>query len=500
MRRRAAVVSLAGASLLGGLASISGIVAWPEMAASGYFLAHGWRLYEQVIEMYTPLLPYAVAGVGAVAGFDAPAFRFLVGVLLFAQGLLLGPGVLRGRTSASRVAVLGLCLAAVAAWTAYFDAFALYPDPFLAPFALGAVLLLERFERTGHARLLAWAGLALGTGILVKQTFALAAIGAALWLVLASRRCSTRNALALAATVAAPYLVFAALWGAVFRTWAHLRWTLVIPFTRHASDMRTLPDRADVLESIAPFLVLAALVLVSPPRRPRSLSSPLVWVAVATVGMAWPRWGLLHLSATTGLLALALARALRAGSLGARRLARSRSRLRRVGALAVGGGLLATHVVVAAAGGGAELFYQAGPGIRYWDEPEFRTSAAEARDRVGEARELFSYYATNDNIYVLARAFPPAGLYVNPGPVFFLEEDGLDERVIAALEERPGLPVLYREPSGSDHAWAARTQLWRFLAARTRVVGPSAGRGEWREVTPSPGRLPRQGLPSGGSR
>ena len=81
MKRRAAVVSLTGASLLGGLASVAGIVAWPEMAASGYFLAHGWRLYEQVIEMYTPLLPYAVAGVGAVAGFDAPAFRFLVGVL-----------------------------------------------------------------------------------------------------------------------------------------------------------------------------------------------------------------------------------------------------------------------------------------------------------------------------------------------------------------------------------------------------------------------------------
>ena len=491
MKRRSALPSLAGGALLGGLAAVAGVVAWPEMAASGYFLAHGWRLYDQVIQQYTPLLMYIVAGVGSALGFGAGSFRLLVGIFLFAQGLLLGFEVLRGSLSGARTVTYGVALAAVAAWTAYFDAFALYPDCSLAPFALGAVLLLERFERTGRTRPLALAGLALGAGILVKQTFACAAIGAALWLVLASRRRSVRNALTLAGTVAAPYLVFCALWGALFQTSGHLLWTLVIPLTRHAPDMGVGPDRADLLESIAPFLVLASLVLLSPPRLPHSRSSPLVWVALATIGMAWPRWGLLHLSATTGLLGLALARALRAGSLGARRVARSRSRLRRVVFLGAAGGLLATHIVVAAAGGGSELFHQAGSGVRFWDEPDFRQLASEAKERIGPTREFLTYYATHDNIYVLAEAFPPGKLYVNAGPLFFLEVDDLDNRLVETLGRKPGLAVLFRNPTGVELRWARRTRLWHFFARRTRAVSPSKGDAEWREVIPAPGPDPR---------
>ena len=491
MKGRSALLSLTGASLLGGLAAVGGIVAWPEMVASGYFVARGWRLYDEVIQQYTPLLMYVVAGVGSVLGFGAGSFRLLVGIFLFAQGLLLGLEVLRGRLSAARTVLYGVALAAVAAWTAYFDALALYPDCALAPFALGAVLLLEQFERTGRRRSLALAGLALGAGILVKQTFAFAAIGAALWLVLASRRRSVENALTLAGTVSAPYLAFCALWGALFQTTAHVLWTLVLPLTRHAPDMGAGPDRADLLESIAPFLVLAPLVLLAPSRSSRSRSSPLVWVTLALIGMAWPRWGLLHLSATTGLLGLALARALRAGSLGARRVARSGSRLRRVVVLGAAGGLLATHIVVAAAGGGRELFYQARTGVRFWDEPNFRQLASEAKERTGPTRELFSYYATHDNIYVLSETSPPGRLYVNSGPLFFLEVDDLDDRLVETLGSRPGLAVLFRSPAGDELRWARRTRLLRFLARRTRPVSPGKGVGEWREVTPAPGPEPR---------
>ncbi len=497
MTGRALGLSVGGGLALAGLSAVVGIVAWPEMAASGYFIAHGWHLYDQVIQQYTPLLMLVVAGVGSVFGFDAPSFRLLVGIFLFAQGLLLGFALLRGRSSGARTATWCVALAAVAAWTAYFDAFALYPDSALAPFALGAVLFLERFERTGRLRPLALAGLVLGAGILVKQTFAWAAIGTALWLVLASRRRSVKHALTVAGTVAAPYLAFCVLWGALFRTTAHLRWTLVIPLTVHAPQMGAAPDRASLVESIAPFLVLASLVLLSPPRLSRSRSSPLVWVALALVGMAWPRWGLLHLSATTGLLGLALARALRAGSLAARRVARSGSRWRRVVFLGAGGGLLATHVVVAAAGGGGELFFQAGSGIRFWDEPESRQFASEAKVRTGPGGEFFTYYATHDNIYVRTGTFPPGGLYVNSGPLFFLEMDGLDDRLVEALERRPGLAVLFRNPAGDDLKWATRTRLWSFLSRRTRVVGTSTGDGEWREVLPPPGPGARPAVPGG---
>lgn len=500
MRTRASALALAGAALLGSVAAVVGIVAWPETVASGYFLAHGWRLYDQIIEMYTPLLVLLTAGAGAAAGFDGPTFRLLVGLGLFGQGVLLGVGVLRGRPTPLRAAAFAAGLAAVATWTAYFDGFALYPDPFVAPFALGAVLLLERFDRNGRLLCLASGGLVLGAGILVKQTFAWAAIGAVLWLVLSARNRRTRAVLVLAGAVAAPYLAFASLWGAFFRTGAHVRWTLLIPFTRHAPDMKALPDRADLLESAAPFLVLAALALLSPRRRPGSPSSPLVWIALATTGMAWPKWGLLHLSGTTGVLGLALARAFRAGLVRLRRGEGRAPAWRRAAVLGTAGGLLATHLSVAAAGGGAELFHQARSGIRYWDEPALRACATEAGQRVGATREFFSYYATWDNVYVLARAFPPGELYVNAGPVFFLEEEGLEERLVAALATRPGLPVLYREPVGAELPWAARTpDLQEFLAARTRFVGPSAGGGEWRTVTPATGP-PGNPQPPGGER
>jgi hypothetical protein len=491
---KAAAITLVGAGALASLVWLVGVVAWPEIAASAYFLAHGWRLYDQVIEMYPPLLALLVAGAGAVAGFDTPAFRSVIGSGLFVQGVLLGCGALRGRATRTRVAAFGAGLAAVAAWTAYFDGYALYPDPFLAAFALGAVLLFERFDRTGRLAGLAWGGLVLGTGILVKQTFAWAAVGAALWLVLSARSRRWPAVLTLAGSVAAPYLVFAAGWGAIFGTSAHLRWTLLIPITRHAPDMGTLPDRADLLEAVAPFLVLAALALLSPRRRPGSPSSPLVWITVATAGMAWPRWGLLHLSATTGVLGLALARSLRAGLLQARRGTRSGRDWRRIAALGAAGGLLATHVAVGAAGGGVELLHQSRSGVRYWDEPELRAHAAEAARLVGPDREFLSYYATWDNVYVLARGFPPGALYVNSGPVFFLEADGLEDRLVAALAARPGLPVLYRAPAGPELDWAARTpKLRRFLADRTRRTGPSVGAAEWREVIGAPG-------PAAGSR
>ena len=488
MRIQAAVLALVGAAALASLASFVGFVAWPELTASAYFLAHGWRLYDQVIEMYTPLLVGLVAGAGAVSGFDTPAFRSVLGAGLFVQGAILGLGVLRGRPTPSRVAAFGAGLAAVAVWTAYFDGYALYPDPFLAPFALGAVLLLERFDRTGRRRWLAWGGLVLGVGILVKQTFAWAAVGAALWLVFSARRRRSSAVVTLAGTVAAPYLAFAVLWGTVFGTSAHLRWTLLIPFTHHAPDMGTAPDPADLTESVAPFLGLAALALLSPRRRPGAPSSPLFWIAVGTAGMAFPRWGLLHLSATTGVLALALARAVRTGLLVARRGRRYGRGWRQAAALGTAGGLLATHVAVGAAGGGNELLHQARSGVRYWDEPELRACAAEAARHLGPAREFFSYYATWDNVYVLARGFPPDALYVNPGPVFFLEADGLEDRLVAALAARPGLPVLYREPAGTELRWTARTvKLREFLAVRTRRTGPSVGGAEWREVTGAPG-------------
>ncbi len=486
MTRRALALAAAGGLALGGLAFVVGVVAWPEMAASGYFLSLGWRLYEEVVQQYTPLLMYAVAAAGSLFGFDGTTFRLVVALPLFAQGLLLGVGVLRGRLSTGRLTVWLAALGAVAAWTAYFDAFAIWPDAALAPFALGTVLLLEEFERSGRTRPLASAGLLLGIGILVKQTFAWTALGGAAWLLLASRRRTARRAVVLAVAVAAPCLAFWAAWAAAFGTTAHFRWTFVLPLTRHTGDMGVAPGGQDLLEAVAPFLVLAAAAVLVPPLVRRRAPSPLPWVTLATVAMAWPRWGLLHLAATTGLLALALARALRTAVAASRRFRRPGHRTAsRAPLLGAGLGLLATHVAVAIAGGGVELTAQAGGGVRYWDEPPLVRLAAETADRVGRGQELLSYFATNDNIYVRSRTVPPGRLYVNIGFWFFLREDGLDERLTTRLSLRPGLPVLFRGPVGEDLEHARRTRIWRFLDRNTRVLSGASEDAEWREVARS---------------
>lgn len=483
MTGRALAATAAGGLALGGLAFVVGVVAWPEMAASGYFLSLGWRLYEEVIQQYTPLLMYAVAAAGSLFGFDGATFRLVVALPLLAQGFLLGLGVLRGRVSAGRLAAWLAALGAVAVWTAYFDAFAIWPDAALAPFALGTVLLLEEFERSGRTRPLVSAGLLLGVGILVKQTFAWTAFGGAAWLLLASRRRTARKVVAFAAAVASPCLAFWSAWAAAFGTSAHVRWTFVLPLTRHAGDMGVAPGGTDLLEAIAPFLVLAAAaVLVPPPVRQRT-PSPLPWVTLATVGMAWPRWGLLHLAAATGLLALALARALRVAVAAARRFRRpGRPAITRALALGAGLGLLATHLGVAIAGGGVELAAQVGGGVRYWDEPPLVRLAGETAGRVGPGQELLSYFATNDNLYVRSRTVPPGRLYVNIGFWFFLREEGLDERLTTLVSLRPGLPVLFRGPVGEDLEHARRTKIWRFLDRSTRFVSRASEDAEWREV------------------
>src|SRR6202008_2071062 len=145
-------------------------------------------------------------------------------------------------------------------WQCYMDGLAVFPDPLLPPVLLAAALLLERFDATGSRARLREGGLLLGLAIMVKQTSAWVALAALAWALL--RRKGGRTVLELAAAIAAPYALFVVLWGAAFRTTAHVYWTLYVPvFSRFAGEIGDRAGLADFHEVLAPFLVIPAVML-----------------------------------------------------------------------------------------------------------------------------------------------------------------------------------------------------------------------------------------------
>ena len=485
MRPAPAAVPLAAlaAILAGALPFAVGTTAWPEIVTPAWFVTQGVHLYDDILFPHTPLLILATAAAGSLFGFSASVLRALPAVSLAAAAALLVAGVRPHR--ASRAGPLaGFCvgLPLLVLLNVYTEGPALWPEPFLIPFFLGGVLLLERHERTGGPGVLAAAGLVFGVAILVKQTAAWPFLAALLWLASRSRRRSRRAAATFAAAGALPYAGFALSWALAFRTLGHLRWTLIYPvFSGHAREIATPVTSADVHEALVLALPIAALLLGGAARGPSArLRSPLVAVALATSGMAWPRFGLLHLAGATGLLALASCRGLlflRAGARNARRVSRTA-----LGALALSGAAQSVVLGVAGLGAGPLLVDAVGGPVFFWDDSATRALAESVRARVPAGGELL-LFETRQTLYPLTGTRAPGGFYVNPGFWYYLKRDGADERLVAALQAKPGLPILFREPLADAEAVRA-TRVYRFLASSTVPDGPAPGGAVWRRVAP----------------
>lgn len=481
-----AVVATALGAAASGLAPfVLSVSAWPEIVTPAWFVTRGVPLYEGIFFPHTPLLILLTALAGGLFGFNAPLLRCLVALPMAAAGALLVVGTRPGHRSGARFGLfLGVPLFVL--WTVYTEGPALWPEPALAPLILGATLLLERFEKTGSRRALGAGALLLGTAVLVKQTSAWAGLAALAWLLLRSSRRSWPAVLLLSSGVAAPYAVFAAGWGLLGRTTAHLTWTLVLPLlSQHAPEIATRPDAADLHEALALFLAIPALGLALRALPGSRLRSPAAFLVAGCAGMAWPRWGLLHLSAAVGVVSLLLARAapalLTAARRGRRRSLRSGGRL----AFAAGAGAFLTGAAVAVAGAGPLLLDRIGGPLFHWDDRATSVLAASVRRRVPPGGELFVFDAPQ-NLYPLTGTRFPGGLYVNPSFWYYLNKEGLDGRLVAILAARPGLPILFHEPWASETA-LRRTELWRFLSTRTRVAERLDGSTSWRVVAPPGG-------------
>jgi hypothetical protein len=460
------------------------VVAWPDMVTPPYFVSRGAALYDEVIIPYTPLLILLVAALGKAFGFSALLFRSVIALSLASTGALVAASALRRRSGPGRAALVVLLgLPLVAAWTLYFEGPALWPDPFLAPLLLAAALVLEKGDRSGDASSLRAGGLLLGFAILVKQTSAWVLVAALVWTCLVSRRRSLGNGLRLLGWASVPYAGFVVLWGFVCRTTAHVYWTFLLPFAGLAGEVSTRPDAADLKETVAPFLVVPATLLIAfALHRQKARASPLVFLAVGTLGMAWPRWGLLHLAGATGLLVALALGSIRALGVAARRMrTRSPSRLA-VASLCIGAGLLAVHVGVAILGAWNLAEGDIGGAAYYWDGPEVERAVKLVTDRVGVGGTFLNYSSARETVYVRSGTRPPAGLYINTSYWFFLNKDDLDARLVRALRDEPDTPILFSEPTGAQRGRSIRTKLYRFLKSETDEVERLPDGLSWRRV------------------
>lgn len=481
--RAAALLAVPAAVLAAALPFVAQTTAWPEIVTPAWFVTQGVRLYDGILFPHTPLLILLTAAAGTLFGFSAATLRSLPALALAASAVLLVLGA-RPHGASRRGPIAGFLLGVplLAFLTVYADGPALWPEPFLAPFLLAGVLLLERAGRTRLARDVAVAGLVFGTALLVKQTSAWAALAALLWLLLCGRRRDARSALLFAGAVALPYAAFLVTWALAFRTLAHARWTLLYPVFSGMSREIALPlAGADVHEALTLFVPFAALALAAA-ALPDALSrrTPLIAVAIGAVGMAWPRPGLLHLSAVTGLAALAAVRTTLALPAVFWRLRRRAPGFGRLLAPAGSTALLAVALGVAVLGAGPLLFDRLGGPLFYWDDAVTRAQAESVRARVPAGGELL-VYGGRQTLYPITGTRAPGGLYVNPGFWYCLNRDGGDERLVSALRARPGLPVLYRAPSSGEGP-VRNTRVFAFLETSTVPDGMAPGETSWRRV------------------
>ncbi len=477
--RAAAPIAALAALLAGGLPFVVSVTAWPEIVTPAWFVSRGIRLYDGILFPHTPLLILLTATGGALFGFAANVLRAIPALALAAAGALVVLGTRPHRRSRSGpLAALALGVPVLALLTVYAEGPAIWPEPFLAPVLLAGVLLLERHGRTGALRDSAAAGLVFGAGILVKQTSAWAALAALLWVALRGRR---RAALLFGGAAALPYLGFALSWALAFRTTRHLAWTLIYPvFSGMSREIAVRLTGADVHEALVLFVPFAALGLLAAALPTRRSPSPLIAVALGAAGMAWPRPGLLHLAALTGLGALAAARLALVLPVVFRRLRRRGGGPLRLLAAAGGAAAFAVFIGVAALGAGPLLLDRVGGPVFSWDDSATRAAAAHVRSRVPAGGALLAH-GTPQNLYPLTGTRAPGGFYVNPSFWYCLKRDRGDQRLVDALAASPGLPILFREPI-ADAERIRETAVYAFVKERTRPAG-KAGDAEWRVVS-----------------
>ena len=89
----------------------------------------------------------------------------------------------------------------------------------------------------------------------------------------------------------------------------------------------------------------------------------------------------------------------------------------------------------------------------WWDDAGTAALAERVRARL-RGGPFLNFSLASENLYVITGSTTPDGTYANASFWYALNQDGVGDRLVAALSRRPGTPVLFREPGPPD--WPLR--------------------------------------------
>jgi hypothetical protein len=265
-----------------------------------------------------------------------------------------------------------------------------------------------------------------------------------------------RSLPAFIAWASAPYAFFAVAWGAIFRTTSHIYWTLIVPLSGHSGEI--VAWRSETLVKGAAMFAIVPIYLFLT----RRWQSPLPWLAVAALGMAWPRIDIQHMSAALAILAVLTARSAEA-------LTR-----RNAPAFAL--------AVVIALGAALLTNWRLGAGVYYWQDRASLYYAEQVRRHVPPGGAFLNYNTQYETLYAITGTDTPLTTYVNPRFWYYLNKRGLGERFCRELASRHGTPVLFSWlDTRSDDVRIAGTCVYRILF-RARVAEQINPATSWRVI------------------
>ena len=389
-------------------------VLYPELIVYPYLTASGWLPYREILDQHFPGLLFLPVNFHTLGLRDPWDFHLLLMAVAASQTVL--TYVVARRLAGEAPALLAAL--AYAAWQPFFEGETLWLDTLLPLFTLPALLLLL------DAR---WfvAGLALGIGVLFKQTLVPLVAFAGLVVL---RECGLhgwRSVLRFAAGALLPSLAtlaYLAKIGVLADFWF---WTVTFNLSTYATDGTLAPRLGDVVRMALPVAIGIASLVVAPAR----WRAPLValWGILSIAGGVG-RFGLVHLQPAVPCFAILL------GMLGVELWQRRAT--------------IALLVLVAITPVWLGEFY--GRRARWLDDAaaKARLAAVEQliRDRAAPSERVL-LLGVSPQLYAATGTLPPGRVFVFPFP-WFLDVAG--DRVLESLRRDPPKLVLIDTGSATD--------------------------------------------------
>ena len=389
-------------------------VLYPELVVYPYLTAAGFLPYREILDQHFPGPMFFPVNFHTLGLHDAWDFHLLLMAVAASQTVLT---YVVARRLAGEAAAL-LAALAFAAWQPFFEGETLWLDTFLPLFTLPALLLLL------DAR---WflAGLALGAGVVFKQTLVPLVALAGLFVLQECGLRGWRSVLRFAAGALLPsalMLLYLHAIGVLADFWY---WTVGFNLSTYAKIGTLAPRFGDLVRIALPIVIGVVSVAITPARWRAGLVA--LW-GCATVAGGLGRFGLVHLQPAVPSFAILL------GMLGVE-LWHRRSTV----------ALIVLVVVVPVWLG---EFY--GRRARWLEDPAAKERVASVekliRDRAAPSERVL-LLGVSPQLYASTGTLPPGRVFVFTFPWFL---DAAGDRVLEGLRRDPPKLVLFDTASGID--------------------------------------------------